>query len=110
MAETSESRSVKETHNPDYVKMPQNPFTGSKPLDLDTIIYNTIETLRIAGILMQPFMPGKAAQLLDMLGVAPDRRSYDDARVGVDGDYGVSAVPLGKGISGVLFPPLSSDR
>ena len=54
-------------------------------------------------------MPGKAALLLDMIGVDEGRRSFKDARVGADFDYGVSKVDLGKAQVGALFPPLSSD-
>jgi methionyl-tRNA synthetase len=54
-------------------------------------------------------MPAKAANLLDMLGVSDDRRTFNDARVGADFTYGTSRVDLGKGKAGVLFPPLASD-
>jgi methionyl-tRNA synthetase len=34
------------------------------------------ETLRICGIVMQPFIPAKAEELLDALGVPPDQREW----------------------------------
>ncbi|KAI9652151.1 MAG: methionyl-tRNA synthetase [Alyxoria varia] len=37
--------------------------------DLNTVIFLCAECLRICGILLQPFMPDRAARLLDMLGV-----------------------------------------
>ncbi|GAA5970087.1 hypothetical protein JCM11641_000262 [Rhodosporidiobolus odoratus] len=43
------------------------------------------ESLRLVGILLQPFMPVKAAQLLDMLGVPADRRNWEDVRLGEGG-------------------------
>ena len=76
---------------------------------MDYIIYLNTEVLRLAGILLQPVMPAKAKQLLDMLGVADDKRGFADAQFGVDKDYGVSRVPIGKGQAGVLFAPLMSD-
>ncbi|KAI5271446.1 hypothetical protein E4T47_05202 [Aureobasidium subglaciale] len=76
---------------------------------MDYIIYLCTETLRLAGIMLQPVMPSKAKQLLDMLGVAEDKRSFADAQLGADKDYGASKVPQGKGQAGVLFAPLMSD-
>ncbi|KAH0345923.1 hypothetical protein KCU81_g4087, partial [Aureobasidium melanogenum] len=78
-------------------------------LQMDYIIFLSTEILRLAGIMLQPVMPAKAKQLLDMLGVADDRRGFADAQLGVDKDYGVSRVPQGKGQAGVLFAPLMSD-
>ncbi|KAI5205251.1 hypothetical protein AUEXF2481DRAFT_8995 [Aureobasidium subglaciale EXF-2481] len=76
---------------------------------MDYIIYLCTETLRLAGIMLQPVMPSKAKQLLDMLGVAEDKRGFADAQLGADKDYGASKVPQGKGQAGVLFAPLMSD-
>ncbi|GAA6026859.1 hypothetical protein JCM8097_005913 [Rhodosporidiobolus ruineniae] len=44
------------------------------------------ESLRLVGILLQPFMPDKAKQLLDMLGVPEGRRRWEDAEVGKGGE------------------------
>ncbi|KAI9876199.1 MAG: methionyl-tRNA synthetase [Pleopsidium flavum] len=77
--------------------------------ELDRIIYLCAEALRVCGILLQPYMPDKMAELLDMLGVRSDARGFDNARLGSDRDYGLPAVELGKGYAGVLFPPLRSD-
>lgn len=74
--------------------------------DLNIVIFLASEGLRITGILLQPFMPAKAALLLDMLGVAADRRTADFAAPGRDYTYGTSEVALGKGELGTLFPPL----
>ena len=46
------------------------------------VLYTTIEVLRIAAILLQPVMPAAMAKLLDLLGVAPDKRSFAEARCG----------------------------
>lgn len=56
-------------------------------------------------------MPGKASQLLDMLGVDESRRKFMDAYPGVDDAYGESKVPIGKPYKAweTLFPPLAVE-
>jgi methionyl-tRNA synthetase len=51
-------------------------------------------------------MPGKATQLLDMLGVDESRRTFADAELGKDNTYGVAKIPVGKDAWDALFPPL----
>ncbi|KAI9739760.1 MAG: methionyl-tRNA synthetase [Cirrosporium novae-zelandiae] len=75
-------------------------------LQVDEIIYFCAEALRICGILLQPYMPSKASQLLDMLGVNQEQRTFADTKLRGDIVYGTSRSPLGNGIEGVLFPPL----
>ena len=82
--------------------------TSSNYTNVDRIIYLCAESLRISGILLQPFMPSKMKQLLDSLGVADTARGFKNA-TSVDLDYGTPTIELGKGMKGVLFPPLSSD-
>ena len=84
---------------------------GIKDRHLNTTIFALAESLRICGLLLQPFMPEKSAQLLDMLGVASDRRmcTEENLRVGADYDYGVAVVPL-RGEEGTLFPRLACDE
>ncbi|KAJ9645242.1 methionyl-tRNA synthetase [Coniosporium tulheliwenetii] len=77
--------------------------------EIDRTIFLCAETLRMVGILLQPYVPNKAAQLLDMLGVQEDRRSFEHARLGSDDSYGESSVELGRGPQSTLFPPLASD-
>ncbi len=48
----------------------------SDPARMRVVLYTTIETLRIAAILLQPAMPGSMAKLLDLIGVAPDARDF----------------------------------
>lgn len=72
--------------------------------ELKTCIFLTVESLRITGILLQPFMPEKANELLNMLGVGLERRSYEWATVGLDDQYGE-----GNGKNRTLFPPLESE-
>ena len=42
-----------------------------------TVLYVTLEAVRIAAILAQPVMPGSAAKLLELLGQQPDARAFD---------------------------------
>lgn len=86
-------------------------------LRLDGTIYLCAESVRICGILLLPYMPSAMTRLLDMLGVAPEQRTYghtlapgtgyggeglgDGGAVGGDGSA--------KGITGVVFPPLRSE-
>uniref|UniRef100_A0A9E8CTG6 Methionine--tRNA ligase n=1 Tax=Bosea sp. NBC_00436 TaxID=2969620 RepID=A0A9E8CTG6_9HYPH len=51
-------------------------LTKTDPARRDTILYVTIEVLREVAILVQPVMPVAAGKLLDLLGVAPDARSF----------------------------------
>jgi methionyl-tRNA synthetase len=41
-----------------------------------TVLYTTLETVRIAALLSQPVMPASAAKLLDLLGQADDQRTF----------------------------------
>lgn len=65
------------------------------------------ESLRIAAILLQPFMPGKSQELLELLRVDisnPTKRTFAAAIYGSDMEYG-------EGIrKGILFPPLLTEE
>lgn len=74
---------------------------------VNEIIYFCSETLRICGILLQPFIPESASRMLDMLGVGKNARTFDHATFGSDKDYGKPHFPL-TGENGVLFPPVAS--
>lgn len=73
------------------------------------IIYNAAEACRVVGILLQPYMPGKAKELLDMLGVADSYRTFQHAAYGGDVRYGVARISIGKGAYDGLFPPLTLE-
>ncbi|RKO87315.1 hypothetical protein BDK51DRAFT_30328, partial [Blyttiomyces helicus] len=47
-----------------------------------TIAYHTYEGLRVAGLVMQAFIPWRAERLLEMLGVDPKERGWANARIG----------------------------
>jgi methionyl-tRNA synthetase len=51
-------------------------LTKTDPARRDTILYVTIEVLREVAILVQPVMPVAGGKLLDLLGVAPEARSF----------------------------------
>jgi methionyl-tRNA synthetase len=76
------------------------------PARLNTVIALTAEVLRICGILLQPYMPEKAQQLLDQLGVDDSKRTAEYAVIAADVDYGISKIPLHEGYKGILFPPV----
>lgn len=82
------------------------------PIPADRVFFLVAESLRMSAILLQPCMPEKAAQLLDMLGVENEdgKRNFAAARYGSDLDYGTSKVDLKKGTVGTLFPPLLSEE
>jgi methionyl-tRNA synthetase len=48
---------------------------------LQTLIYLTLECLRISGILLQPIIPTIAKQLLDILAIESNRRTLDDCNM-----------------------------
>ena len=74
---------------------------------LHEVIYLCSESLRICGILLQPFMPEKMNRLLDMLGVSRDARLYGNTAFMIDQDYGRPNHTLA-GQSGILFPGVTS--
>ncbi|BCS24080.1 methionine--tRNA ligase MSM1 [Aspergillus puulaauensis] len=64
------------------------------------VLYNVAESMRITGILLQPFMPTKAKETLDLFRVDASKRGISDARYASDSDYG-------EGIKKkILFEPL----
>ena len=75
--------------------------------EMTKTIFLTGEGLRVAGILLQPFIPGKAEELLSLLGVRQDRRGIDWLAVGCDAEYGASGEEHHKEKK-KLFPPLES--
>jgi methionyl-tRNA synthetase len=58
----------------------------SDPARMGLVLYVTIETLRIAAILLQPAMPASMGALLDLLSVPPEARTFAaldaDERIG----------------------------
>jgi methionyl-tRNA synthetase len=54
----------------------------SDPTRMATILYVTAEVLRVVGVFVQPFMPAKMGELLDVLAIPRDARSFDKATAG----------------------------
>ena len=77
--------------------------------NMHSIVFLCAESLRICGILLQPYMPDTMSRLLDMLGVSMEARKYENTLLGSDFSYGTSTIEVGRGHKGVLFPPLRSD-
>lgn len=73
----------------------------------NSCIYVCAESLRICGILLQPYIPEKAEALLNVVGVAPDARSFQNTMFGSDANYGRVGHDFSTG-SFKLFPPLTS--
>ena len=54
----------------------------SDPERMRVVLYVTLETLRIAAILLQPVMPSAMTKLLDLLAVPADRRAFAEIEAG----------------------------
>ena len=63
---------------PTAISPAQEPWALKKtdPARMETVLWTTAETVRRVGILCQPFMPGSAAKLLDLLAVPADERDF----------------------------------
>jgi methionyl-tRNA synthetase len=81
------------------------PIAVAMEAEIDRNIYLIAEAVRMVGIMLQPFMPTKSKLLLDMYGVAEDRRNWDWCRIGADDSYGVPMVDLE---TTMVFPRLIS--
>ncbi len=61
-------------------------FAGQEPwalkktdsVRMETVLHVTAEVLRVVGIMVQPYMPGSAAKLLDFLAVPESKRKFTD--------------------------------
>ncbi|TYZ57627.1 hypothetical protein PybrP1_003379 [[Pythium] brassicae (nom. inval.)] len=61
------------------VLAPDSPESAALQERLDTVLYVTIDAVRMSAILLQPAVPDAAAKILDYLGVPPASRSFDEA-------------------------------
>ena len=82
---------------------------GEPGEEVDRIVYQAAEALRMTAILLQPYMPTKAKTMLDQLGVHEARRTFEYCGFGRDLDYGTPMVDLGTKYQGALFPPLTTE-
>jgi methionyl-tRNA synthetase len=51
----------------------------SDPARMETVLYTTAEVIRRIGIVCQPYIPGSAEKLLDLLAVPANKRSFANA-------------------------------
>ena len=61
------------------------------PVRMEAVLWTTAEAVRRIAILLQPYVPGSASKLLDLLAVPADKRSFADAG---DADALVPGTPL----------------
>jgi methionyl-tRNA synthetase len=56
----------------------QQPWALKKtdPARMETVLYVTAEVVRQIAILLQPFVPGSAEKMLDLVGAAADKRDF----------------------------------
>ena len=86
------------------------PWVLAKDMDangdrLATVLYNLLETTRICGVLLTPFMPESMSKLFDQLGADESCRTWDSAAV-----WGSlnATVTVTKGEN--LFPRIDMDK
>ena len=71
------------------------------------VVYLCADSIRVCGILLQPFMPSKMQALLDMLGVDKLSRAFQDTKLGANRNFGQWPVDGGyPKQQGNLFPAL----
>ena len=66
------------------------------PARFRTVLYTTLETVRIATLLSQPVMPESTGKLLDLLGQPDDQRTF--AAIGTRLAPGTRAACAGRGV------------
>ncbi len=86
------------------------PWVLAKDMDangpkLARVLYNLLESLRICGILLTPFMPKSMAKLLDQIGACETCRTWESATV-----WGARAVDAKVQKGENLFPRLDLDQ
>ncbi|KAF9581107.1 methionyl-tRNA synthetase [Lunasporangiospora selenospora] len=71
---------------------------------VDQLIWNALESTRMAALLLQPIIPTKSSEILDQLGVRGDERSWEHAQRGRGWAADQEARSVATG--GPMFPPL----
>ncbi|KAI2621561.1 tRNA synthetases class I (M)-domain-containing protein [Xylaria nigripes] len=85
---------------------PWDKANNNDTANLDQIIFFSGESLRIVSILLQPFMPQKSSELLDVLGVSVHKRALKDAVLYGDDSYGTPLASMDTAAKFRVFPPL----
>jgi methionyl-tRNA synthetase len=60
-------------------------LSSCKPEDVHRALFYVSESLRVAGVLLTPFMPEKSQVLLDALGVSKEGRKWETVGMGQGG-------------------------
>ncbi|KAL4137821.1 hypothetical protein PRIC2_001331 [Phytophthora ramorum] len=76
---------------------------------LDTVLYLSIDAVRMSTILLQPVVPNAAKKILDYLAVPKDKRSLTEATLLCD-DKQVMGAVLNNAKSFVTFPKVQKER
>lgn len=74
---------------------------------LNTVVYDALESLRVIGVLLHPFMPSTAEAMLSQLGLHPDPAELSRERVACWGGLAPGTL-LQKGAP--LFPRIEPER
>ena len=77
----------------------------TKRTRLATVMYNLLESIRLAGILLVPYMPETAGKILDQIGASAEERSWESAAAfgGLHAEVTVQKGP-------VLFPRIDMEK
>ena len=77
----------------------------TKRARLATVMYNLLESIRLAGILLVPYMPETAGKILDQIGASAAERSWESAAAfgGLHAEVTVQKGP-------VLFPRIDMEK
>lgn len=80
------------------------------PDEVKWAVFEACESLRVAMILLQPFMPERMAYGLDVLGVPQEARNWHPDLARNIPSYGKAYVQWEQGPRSTLFPPLLSEH
>ena len=77
----------------------------TKRARLAAVMYNLLESIRLAGILLVPYMPETAGKILDQIGASAEERSWESAAAfgGLHAEVTVQKGP-------VLFPRIDMEK
>ncbi|KAG0345375.1 methionyl-tRNA synthetase [Podila humilis] len=73
---------------------------------LNTVLWYSMESVRLAALLLQPIMPTKSAEILDQLGIRSNERTWEHIAIGLGWQAENGARYLKSGNTPV-FPPLA---
>lgn len=59
----------------------------NKKDELETVLYNLLEAIRVSSIFLQPFIPESATKILDMLNIDKDKRDFKENKFNKNNIY-----------------------